>query len=1684
MQRIKDLGFGSLSVMTWIGGLTAILPAPASGGTYPFARYESLSGEIVRDIQQDADGTVWLATDNGVWVWDSTDFRFLVNGPSALKQSCCLLPDGPRRLWVGTFEGLYAIHPRTGEPAIASVLLKDRTVRAMVRDGDGVLWLGTDRGVHRLDPRGSSSAPLTTIPVAGTENWDVLSLAIDAQGSLWVGNIVNGLKRIAGDRIEARHTEWVGKSRVTALLETPDGALWIGLRLPGGLYRVLDHQVQRFGEGEGLTQPDVNSLCVGPDGVVWVGTEDGAFRFREGRFVRFARPEGLDNTDVHTVFIDREHQLWVGTFGAGAFRLPSTDIVTYGVNDGLPHPVVTGLGHGCDGALLVGTVAGAVRLDLNTGVTEVVGPHYQIAAMLCDPDGGLWFGGLYKTVRLVGPDSFDVPTRAMSIAADAEGGVLLDGATYVRRVDLSRDPRTAAVVDLSLSEMTPPIHAVHRRRDGSMLFAARSGLHQRRGEETSHLIEDLEVFAVNEGPDGTVWAGTAAGLEELGDAGRRSYVAPSAQAGGIRHVAIDARGQVWGGCYQGLMRVSEGRVDFFTLLDGLPSSRVLALAADTRGHLFVGTTRGMAWVDTARLEPREVPPRVSLDRVEAAGHDGLDLPDLLEVPGERRDVTLTVRCSGWFHTVGLRYQYRLSGHDEAWSAPDVSATRTYADLKPGRYIFQARAVTSRGLLSENVAEQAFQILPAYWETPRFRLLAGAAGLGVLGTIAALAVRRFRWSREREEMRRTLRARDEQFRAVCEATPVGIFFSDTSGECQYVNDRFQQISGMAAAQCHGWGWTRAIHEEDRGRVVGTLREAFRGRSPCGMEFRILTDSGNLRWVKLHSSPMSGPPEEGGVVGTLEDVSEQKRSEELLRESEERLKLAVRGGGEGVWDWDVCSNAVVYSEAWAELIGQPHAEIEPHIRSWEAVLHPDDHDRVFEAMQAHFDRLTPFYEAEYRVHTRSGEWKWVLARGQVVSRDADGKALRMTGIHREITARRQAEVRLRQAYQELDQRVQERTADLAAANQRLEQEVRERRRSEEAARRQGAEYQLLLDHVPAMIWFKDDRNTIIRANAAAVATAALSVGSIEGRSVYDLYPEEADAYYQDDLQVMRTGQSKLGIVEQITLAGGEKRWLRTDKIPYRDADGRIIGVVVFAVDITERKQAEEELVISEKRFRGAFETASAGMALAGTDGRWLKVNRALTQIVGFSEEELLARDFQSMTHPEDLPTDLQALSDFLEGRISTHYSEKRYVHKDGHPVWIQLSVALIRDRAHQPHYFVCLIQDIAARKRAEEERGQAEQALRESERRLATLIRNLPGMAYRGRNDPAWPLDFVSGGSTELTGFSPADFTVSKKLSYAEITHPDDRDYCWQEIQRALELRQPFKLEYRIRTREGAEKWVWEQGCGVWGEDGELQALEGIIIDISDRKRAEDLAQAHQAELAHAARLGVMGEMASEIAHEVNQPLTAILNYTQAWLRKLKPDARHPDNLLEDLESISKLADRAGSIIHGVRRFVRKGETRRSLADINDIVRDAAAIGKVDTNRHQVKLQTQLARRLPPVLVDAIQIEQVILNLMRNAVEAMAHMDPTSRELVIRTRLDNGHVEVVVTDTGAGLSPESTQRLFEPFFTTKPEGMGMGLAISRSIIDAHGGRLWAGPHPGRGTTFQFVLPIPKGGRSHEL
>jgi PAS domain S-box-containing protein len=372
----------------------------------------------------------------------------------------------------------------------------------------------------------------------------------------------------------------------------------------------------------------------------------------------------------------------------------------------------------------------------------------------------------------------------------------------------------------------------------------------------------------------------------------------------------------------------------------------------------------------------------------------------------------------------------------------------------------------------------------------------------------------------------------------------------------------------------------------------------------------------------------------------------------------------------------------------------------------------------------------------------------------------------------------------------------------------------------------------------------------------------------------------------------------------------------------------------------------------------------------------------------------------------------------------------------------------------------------------DRKRAEEELRRSESFLAE------GQSISHTGSWSWNIStgklVWSEEHCRIFGFDPKAAEPTFQL-FSERIHPEDRSHVQQTLDGAIRDRSGFTLEFRITLPDGSSKYLHGAGRPILKAAGDIEEYIGTTMDITERRRGEEALRNAQADLTRVARLTTMGELTASIAHEINQPLAAIVTSANACLRWLANDRPDLDEARQAAERIVRDGHRAADIIRSVRALAGKSEPEMTPLDINDAIREVLVLTRSELRRHDVSLETVLSGGLEPVMGDRVQLQQVILNLVMNGIEAMSAVMHEPRVLRVRSRIDGpGDLLIAVEDSGPGLAPETMARLFDPFFTTKPSGMGMGLSICRSIVDAHSGRLWASAQSPRGAVFQFTVP----------
>jgi PAS domain S-box-containing protein len=542
------------------------------------------------------------------------------------------------------------------------------------------------------------------------------------------------------------------------------------------------------------------------------------------------------------------------------------------------------------------------------------------------------------------------------------------------------------------------------------------------------------------------------------------------------------------------------------------------------------------------------------------------------------------------------------------------------------------------------------------------------------------------------------------------------------------------------------------------------------------------------------------------------------------------------------------------------------------------------------------------------------------------------------------------------------------------------------------------------------------------------------------------------------------------------------MHTDRRKFDAEDDRVMGSLgKFAssayrallyiddlkVQVAEREKAEAELrelaTGLEAKIRRLVEANVVGIVMWDLEGAIIGANEAFLRMVQYDREDLASGRVRwtDLTPAEWRDRDERAVADLkVSGRFQPF--EKEYVRKDGSRVPVLLGGALFEDSRNEGVAFVL---DLTEQKRAQEK-------LRASERTLRELTETIPQMLWSADTDGA--VDYCNQRVLDYTGLSAEQVLGA---GWMRVVHQDDRERIAQAWSAAVSAGEPFQHECRwLREADQMYRWCISSALPLRDQEGRAIKWFGSVVDLHDWKEAQQALQITQAELAHVNRVTTMGQLAASISHEVSQPVAAGITNAQAALRWLSSQPPDLEEVRQALCRVVKEGNRAADVIDRIRALIKKAPPRKDRLKIGEAIREVIALTHSEALKEGVSVQTQLAEGLPFIQGDRIRLQQVILNLIMNAIEAMSGVGKGAREVLISTGQEtSGGVLVSVQDFGPGLDVEGLDHLFDAFYTTKAGGMGMGLAICRSTVEALGGRIWASRNVGPGATFHFTLPV---------
>ncbi|MDB5323472.1 MAG: domain S-box protein [Phycisphaerales bacterium] len=905
------------------------------------------------------------------------------------------------------------------------------------------------------------------------------------------------------------------------------------------------------------------------------------------------------------------------------------------------------------------------------------------------------------------------------------------------------------------------------------------------------------------------------------------------------------------------------------------------------------------------------------------------------------------------------------------------------------------------------------------------------------------------AQERQRANEALRENEERFRQLAENIHEIFWIRDAKdGELIYLSPGYEDIWGRTVQSLHDSpdSALESIHPDDRDKARQRMEQQRRGES-TDAELRIVRPDGSIRWIRSRGFPIKD--QDGGLsrtAGLAEDITQRKEIEHSLRQSEARLHRMLDSLPAAAYTCDADGLITYFNERAAEVWGRS-----PKLN------HPDDRYcgsfRLFDVE----GKLIPHDQCGMAVAMRE---KREIKGIEVVIERADGSRRNVLA-HISPTWGSEGQI-------------------AGAVN--VVVDITDRKRTEKALKESEERFRTLAKATNDAVWDWDlDTNKVWWSEGIFTLFGhVLEQGSAEPAWWLErVHPDDRRAVEAFFFDVVRGRELSWVDEYRFRSADGSYKDVYDRGYVIRDGDGRAIRMIGAMLDITARKRAEESLRESEERFRGTFENAAVGIANIDFEGRWLRVNQRLCDIVGRTREELLQTTFQEITYPDDLSVSFEQFTPFTRGERNDYAYQKRYVRKDGSLVWVEIFGTLQRDAAGKPAYAIAMIQDISERKRLEQE-------LRESEHRWRSLTEALPQLVWTATPDGA--CDYFSTQWTDHTGVPERGLLG---WSWLETLHPDDRKATQQAWTAAIQGPGAYDVEYRVRRSDGAYRWFKTRGAPIRDSAGGIFKWFGTCTDITDAKTAEEelrLAK-EAAESANRAK----DEFLANVSHEIRTPMNAILGLTTLVLgTRLNDGQRH------SLTTVKSAANNLLGIINDLLDFS-KIEAGKLELDATDFSLRAAlgdTLRALAIRAHQkgLELASNVQPDVPDYLVgDAGRLRQVLLNLVGNAIKFTE-----KGEVVVEVNTDadtpsvNGDVHLLFTvrDTGIGIPRDKQATIFRAFeqedssTTRKYGGTGLGLTIAAQLAELMGGKITVESEPGRGSLFSITTRFGRSSKREAL
>ena len=864
--------------------------------------------------------------------------------------------------------------------------------------------------------------------------------------------------------------------------------------------------------------------------------------------------------------------------------------------------------------------------------------------------------------------------------------------------------------------------------------------------------------------------------------------------------------------------------------------------------------------------------------------------------------------------------------------------------------------------------------------------------------------------------------EDELRAIVDNAPVFLWSDLADGYCDFLNQRWLNYFNLSLEEAQGAGWTAVLHPDDAPHHLESWQKSVSTGIPFESEARFRRADGEYRWFLTRAEPLRDKT--GKIVrwyGTNIDIENLKQTERRLRQSEANLAEAQRLSHTGSWALSPATTKILYwSEECYRIWGFDPVQGLPNRETVWRRIHPGDRDRVYKETEEAF-RQKRDYKVDFRIVLPDGTVKYLETMGHHVFSE-DGELVQVVGTNVDVTERKRAEEAL------------QRSQFYLSEGQRIA------RIGSWAFNPSG-----FFDH-----WSQELFQIYGLDPQKGAPTLEQYLATI--------HPLDRDSM-AETIRRMHAERCGCDVKKRIVRPDGELRYIRCVGIPVIE-DEVLKGFLGTAMDITEQELLTQELRESEARFRDYAQTASDWFWEIGPDYKFTHLtenafgSHAANRIGTACWDHVLDLE----TEPEKWRLVWATLDARKPFRDFTYCAEGG----DGSPMYVRASGKPVFDASGEFLGYRGTGSDVTALMRAQG-------ALRESERSSRSALDGIAGLVA-----VLAPNGEVETANRQCLEYYGRSLEWLKNWGTNDAVHPEDLPRVLELFKRAIASEIPFQHELRLRRFDGEYRWFENRGVPFRDDSGRIARWYVLLTDIEDRTRALARLEQMQSDFAHMNRVSMMGELAASLSHEITQPIASARNNARAALNFLDKPPPDLGEVREALSSIVGDTDRAGEIVDRIREHIKKAPPRKDYFDLNAAINEVIVLARSAINKNGISVQTRFAEGLFPVQGDRVQLQQVLLNLLLNACEALGSTEVGARNLSISTEQDHAGILVVVRDSGPGIDRAHLQRVFDAFYTTKSSGVGMGLSICRSIIAAHGGRLWAEANEPRGAVFQFTLP----------